>query len=301
MNWLNYHHLYYFWVTAREGSLTKACKKLRLAPSTVSAQLRLLEDNIGTPLFQREGRRLVLTERGRIARSYCDEIFGLGREMLAILKEPEPSGHAVHVRVGVADILHKWLAHRILMATSREVETPIHWTCRSDHHERLLTELSMHSLDLVLTDTPIGLVGDLKLESVRLGTSGVVLVGSSALVETYRRGFPDSLAGAPMLLPSLGTPLRRQLEEWFDAHDVLPMAVGEFADSALMKAFGRDGAGLFPIPALVAEEVCEVYGVELLGPLEAVEERFFLVKRTRDAHPLLPAFVAGCQRAFTES
>ena len=186
-----------------------------------------------------------------------------------------------------------------MKAATDSVDVPIHWSSHSDHPERLLTELSLHALDVVLTDVPVGVAGDLKLESVRLGASPVVLVGVPALVETYRRGFPNSLKGAPMLLPGLETPLRRQLETWFDAQGVLPLAIAEFADSALMKAFGRDGAGLMPIPGLVAEEVCEVYGVEVLGELEGVEERFYLVKCVREAHPLMPALVAGFKGAFT--
>ena len=153
MDWLNYHHLYYFWVTAREGTLTRASKKLLLSPSTISTQIRSLENELGVELFHRRGKRLVLTERGRQAMLMGDEIFGLGKELLNAMREPDPSTHTTHLRVGISDILHKWVAHRLLADMVAASEGAIHLVCRSDHHEQLAADLSTHTLDVVLSDT----------------------------------------------------------------------------------------------------------------------------------------------------
>ena len=187
MEWLNYHHLYYFWHVAREGSVTAASKKLRLAPSTVSTQVKTLEERLGVTLFTREGRRLRLTESGRHTLSYCDEIFGLGQELVATLRHPDPqSRRPVHLRVGVADILHKWVAHRVLDAALQLDKVQLHLSCHSDHTERLVADLATHSLDLVLTDAPVGLAGEPTVESEPLAALEVCLMGTGSLTEKRR-------------------------------------------------------------------------------------------------------------------
>lgn len=302
MEWLNYHHLYYFWHVAREGSVTAASKKLRLAPSTVSTQVKTLEERLGVTLFTREGRRLRLTESGRHTLSYCDEIFGLGQELVATLRHPDPqSRRPVHLRVGVADILHKWVAHRVLDAARQLDQVQLHLSCHSDHTERLVADLATHSLDLVLTDAPVGLAGEPTVESESLAALDVCLMGTASLIEKRRGVGPAALQGAPMLLPSPGTALRRSLERWFDARGIVPWVVAEFGDSALMKAFGRDGAGLFPVPVAVSAEVCAVYGVEVCTYLEEVTERVYLVRPRRAQHPLLARFLTAARASLAHS
>ncbi|MFT5683056.1 MAG: LysR family transcriptional activator of nhaA [Myxococcota bacterium] len=300
MDWLNYHHLYYFWVTAREGSLTRASKKLLLAPSTISTQVRSLERDLGVELFHRRGKRLVLTERGRRAMLVGDEIFGLGKELLTAMRDPEPGTHTTHFRVGVSDILHKWVAHRVLADMLAAYSSPVHLVCRSDHPERLAADLATHTLDVVLSDTSLN-TREHNLEAVQLARLQVVLLGVPALITKYQPGLPGSLAEAPWLLPVKGTTLRRGLDNWLDAHAILPHIVAEFSDSAVMKAFGRDGAGLFPVPEEVAEEVCEVYGVEVLGPLEGVFEPLYGLLPSHNRHPLVPVLLEAAQRTFSKS
>ncbi|MDG1482807.1 MAG: LysR family transcriptional regulator [Myxococcota bacterium] len=300
MDWLNYHHLYYFWVTAREGSLTRASKKLLLAPSTISTQVRSLERDLGVDLFHRRGKRLVLTERGRRAMLMGDEIFGLGKELLTAMQDPEPGTHTTHLRVGISDILHKWVAHRVLADMLAASPNPVHLVCRSDHPERLAADLATHTLDVVLSDTSLN-TREHNLEAVQIARLHAVLVGVPSLIKQYQSGLPNSLAQAPWLLPAKGTTLRRGLDNWLDANDILPHIVAEFTDSAVMKAFGRDGAGIFPIPAEVAEEVCEVYGVEVLGPLEGVFEPLYGLLPAHNHHPLVPVLIEVARTAFAKS
>ena len=292
MEWLNYHHLYYFWVVAREGNLTRAAERLHLAPSTVSAQVRTLEDTLDVRLFNREGRGLVLTEQGRMARSYCDEIFGTGRELLAALREGDGRDRTTRLRVGVADIVHRWLVHRVLTMGAKP---EVHLVCRSSPPERLVADLAVHALDLVITDSPVGLAADLQVQSQLLGSTPVILVGTAELVESRRDDFPRSLDGAPVLLPAHGTALRRDLETWFDERDLRPLVIAEFEDSGVMKAFGRDGAGLFPIPAAVADEVCNLYGVQILDEFEGLVERVYAITPNRDIHPLVGTIVTDAR------
>lgn len=291
MDWLNYHHLYYFWVVAREGNLTRAAERLHLAPSTVSAQVRTLEDTLDVQLFTREGRGLALTKRGRMARTYCDEIFGTGRALLAALRKDDARDHPTYLRVGVADMVHRWLVHRVLTMGARP---EVHLVCRSSPPERLVADLAVHELDLVITDSPVGLATDLQVQSQLLGSTPVILAGTTELVEPRREAFPRSLDGAPLLLPH-GTALRPDLETWFDELDLRPLVIAEFEDSGVMKAFGRDGAGLFPIPSAVADEVCDVYDVQILGELEGLVERVYAITPHRDIHPLVDTVISDAR------
>jgi LysR family transcriptional activator of nhaA len=298
MEWLNYHHLYYFWVTAREGSLTRASKKLLLAPSTISTQIRALENNLGVDLFHRRGKRLVLTDRGRQAMLMGDEIFGLGKELLTAMQDPEPGTHTIHLRVGISDILHKWVAHRVLADMLAAAGRPVHLVSRSDHPEQLAADLATHTLDVVLSDTSLG-TRENNLKAVQLARLQAVLVGVPELVSRYQPGMPGSLADAPWLMPAPGTNLRQGMDTWLDARGILPHIVAEFSDSALMKAFGRDGAGVFPVPAVVAEEVCEVYGVSVLGELKGVVEPLYALLPRHNSHPLVPVLLRTARRALT--
>jgi len=298
MEWLNYHHLLYFWVVACHGSVTRAAAELRLAQPTVSTQLRTLEEVLGEKLFARTGRRLVLTDVGRLVFRYADEIFGLGRELLETVKG-RPTGQPMRLTVGIADAVPKLIAYRLLRPALAVAE-PVRIICREDKPDRLLAELAIHELDLVLSDAPIGPTTKVRAFNHLLGECGVTFFGTPALARTCRRGFPRSLGGAPVLLPTDNTALRRSLDDWFESQDVRPRVVSEFEDSALLMAFGQAGMGLFPAPSAIERQVRSQYGVVVVGRLDAVCERFYAISGERRLkHPAVVAISeAARQRVF---
>jgi LysR family transcriptional activator of nhaA len=288
MEWLNYHHLLYFWAVAREGGVTRASEQLRLAQPTISGQLKALEEALGEKLFERTGRRLVLTDVGRVVYRYADEIFSLGRELQDTLKG-RPTGRPVRFTVGVADAVPKLVAYRLLRPALTLPE-PVHVVCREDKPDRLLAELSVHSLDLVLSDAPASPAVKVKAYSHLLGETVVAFFGSDALAARHRKGFPRSLEGAPVLLPTEGSSLRRSLEQWFDAEGLRPRVVGEIEDSALLKVFGQAGTGLFPAPVAIEAEIRAQFGVKVAGRVETVKERFYALSAERKLkHPAVVA------------
>jgi len=295
MEWVNYHHLLYFWLVAREGSLARASAELRLAQSTVSKQIHLLEQQLGQQLFAKSGRRLALTESGKIAFGYADEIFGLGREMMDTLRDQKP-GAAQRLTVGIADVVPKMVAERVLEPAYAQGE-PIRLVCREDEPARLLSDLALHELDLVLTDTPASPSARPQVFNHFLGESRVGFFGRAELVARHRGHFPESLHGAPVLLPLENTALRRSLERWFLSKGIRPKVVGEFEDSALLKVFGLRGAGLFPASLVISKEVQEQYKVKLAGVADGVHERLYAVTvQRRITHPVV---VAICETAKT--
>ncbi|MGE0039983.1 MAG: transcriptional activator NhaR [Vicinamibacterales bacterium] len=288
MEWLNYHHLLYFWTVARAGSIARAGEELRLAQPTISGQIRALEDQLGEKLFERTGRRLVLTDVGRIAYQYADEIFGLGREMLDTLKD-RPTGRPVRLQVGVADEVSKTVAYRLL-APALDLPEPVHLVCREGRPDALVAALATHHLDLVIADQPLASSVKVKAFSHQLGASSLTVFGAPRLAAAARRGFPDSLNGAPMLLPADGAPLRRALDQWFDQRGVRPRIVGEFDDSALANTFGQFGRGLFVAPTAVAAEIARQYGVRPAGRIPEVGERYYAISIERKLkHPAVVA------------
>lgn len=293
MEWLNYHHLLYFWAVAREGSVTRASEQLHLAQPTVSGQLKALEEALGEKLFERSGRRLVLTDVGRVVFRYADEIFSLGRELQDTLKG-RPTGRPIRFTVGVADAVPKLVAYRLLLP-ALSLPEPVHVVCREDKPERLLAELSVHALDLVISDAPVGAEVKVKAYSHLLGETTVAFFGSEALASAHRRGFPRSLDGAPVLLPTEGGSLRRSLEQWFDAEGLHPRVVGEIEDGALLNVFGQAGMGLFAAPVAIEAEVRAQFGVKLVGRVDAVKERFYALSAERKLKH--PAVVAICEAA----
>ena len=288
MEWLNYHHLLYFWLAAKEGSVTNAAGELRLAQSTVSAQIRQLEHVLGERLFRREGRRLVLTDVGRTVFRYAEEIFGLGRELLDVVKD-RPTGRPLRFNVGVADQVPKLIAHR-LMAPALALDVPIRIVCQEGKTSALLSELATHQLDVVLTDTPLGSDTSVRAFNHLLGDTGVSIYGVAALARGVRRRFPQALTAAPMLLPTEGTALRRTLDQWFASQDIRPRIAAEFEDSALLKVFGQSGLGLFPAATALEKPICKQYGVVVAGRLADVRERFYAISvERRLKHPAVVA------------
>jgi LysR family transcriptional activator of nhaA len=288
MEWLNYHHLLYFWLVAREGGLGPASNQLRLAQSTVSAQVRALEEALGEKLFTRSGRRLVMTERGNVVYRYAEEIFSLGRELQDTLRG-RPVGRPIRLTVGLADVVPKRVAHRLL-EPALHLAQPIHLVCREDKPERLLAELALHEVDVVIADAPAPPTVRVKVFNHPLGECGIVFFAAPGLAAERRRRFPRSLDGAPLLLPTENTSLRRSLDQWFDSQGIRPMIAAEFDDSALLKVFGQAGAGIFPVPSVIADEVRRTYRVRAVGAVDEVRERYFAISAERRLkHPAVVA------------
>jgi LysR family transcriptional activator of nhaA len=295
MQWLNYHHLLYFWTVAREGSVVRAAEVLSLTQPTISGQIRALEGALGEKLFERAGRRLVLTDVGRTVYRYADEIFSLGRELLDTLND-RPTGRPLRLAVGVADVLPKMIVRRLLEPAFRLAEG-IQVVCREDRPDRLLAALSVHELDVVLADTPMGPGVSVRAFNHLLGESGVTIFAQRALAARHRKGFPHSLDQAPMLLPTENTVVRRSLDQHFAAIGVRPRVVAEFEDSALLKAFGETGLGLFPAPTVLEKDVCRQNGVAILGRLDQVRERFYAISvERRLKHPAVVAISEGARQ-----
>jgi LysR family transcriptional regulator, transcriptional activator of nhaA len=274
---LNYQHLRYFWMTAREGTVTEASKRLLLAPSTVSAQIKTLEDWLGFRLFERRGRRLVLTARGQVVKEYADDIFALGEEMVDASRSETGARHAYRFRVGVGTHLPRLVAWELLSPSLKLEDFPVHLVVREDRADRLVADLAVHHLDLVLSDRPVALSLDVGAESVLLGESSLTLMAAPALAANVLKQFPASLHEAPFLLPEVGSAMRDLLEHWFHRQGVRPRIVAEFGDSALMKDFGQAGAGVFAVPTAIREAVESTYRCVALGELEDCWERLYAV------------------------
>ena len=296
MEWINYQHLLYFWVVAKEGTISAACEKLHLAQPTISAQLRVLEKALGEKLFRRVGRNLVLTEIGHVVYRYANEIFPLGQELLDTLRG-RPTGAPVRFTVGVADVVPKLVAYRLLEPATR-LQDPVCLRCHEGTPAELLAKLSIHELDLVLSDRPVGPEIRVKAYSHLLGQCGVSIFGTKELAAAHRTRFPRSLDGAPFLLPTDNTALRRSLDRWFESEDIRPSVAGEFADGALLKVFGQAGIGMFPVETVIENEVGEQYGVELVGRVDSVQERFYAISVERKIKH--PAVIAITQAAREE-
>lgn len=298
MEWLNYHHLHYFWVVAHEGSIAGATRKLNLTQPTISAQLRQLEESLGEKLLEKSGRGLVLTEAGRTALRYADEIFALGRELRDTLRD-RPTGKPVRVTIGVADVVPKLIAYRVLRAAFA-TGTEIEMVCREAPSQELLRLLAQHDVDLVLTDAPAASV-PLRAYNHLLGESGTTFFAAPSLATAARRHFPRSLDGAPMLLPGDATQLRRAIELWLDATGINPKRVGAFDDLALMTDFGRAGVGIFPAPSVIEKEIETQYNVRIVGRLPDVKERFYAVVAERKIkNPIVSAITGAARRAGFE-
>jgi LysR family transcriptional activator of nhaA len=279
MRHLNYSHLHYFWTVAREGSIASASRTLHLTPQTISGQLKLLDEAVGQPLFNRVGRRLVLSDMGRLVFEYADEIFSVGAELASVVRGNHMSGPRT-LAVGIVSSMPKLIAERII-APALMAEQPIRVRCHEASLERLLSELAVHKLDLVLSDQPVPDGLSLKAYDHRLGESGMSFFAPRKRARRYRGKFPESLQDAPMLLPSPNSALRRRLDDWFEALGLSPRIVGEFDDSALLKAFGEAGAGVFAGPTVIEEEICRMYRTAVIGRAEDLSERFYAISPER--------------------
>jgi LysR family transcriptional regulator, transcriptional activator of nhaA len=299
MEWLNYHHLLYFWTVARQGGLTKAAENLRLSPSTVSTQIGRLEESLGHKLFERQGRKLVMTDAGQVVYRYAEEIFLLGREIFDSLRD-QPAKRPLRVHIGIAEVIPKLLAKKFLMPVL-QMSDDVQLICHENRADRLLAELSIHNLDVVLTDTPVGSLAKVRAYSHLLGESSIMLFAVDSLARKYRRNFPSSLRTAPFLLPAFGTALRGMLTNWFDTHDIRPSIVGEFEDSALLKVFGQQGLGVFAAPVAIRSEVMKQYGVREIGLIEGQTERFYAISVEKKLkHPAVVAIAEAAKNKLFE-
>ena len=288
MSSLNFKHLRYFWAVAAQGSIARASEILHLTPQTISGQLRELEEQLNAKLFQKSGRNLALTDTGRMVFSYADEMFRLGDELQDVLEGRIP-GAAMTLTVGVAMVVPKLLAYRVLEPVLK-MEESVRLICQEAPLSDLLADLSVHKLDLVLADSPISPALNIRAYNHPLGESGISFFASQKTARKYAAKFPRSLNGAPMLMPTASSALRRMLEQWFERHKITPTVVAEFEDRALMKAFGEAGAGIFTSPTAVEHDVVAKYGVRVIGRSEEIKERFYAISAERRIkHPAVSA------------
>jgi LysR family transcriptional activator of nhaA len=298
MDWLNYHHLLYFWTVAREGSIARAAKELRLASPTVHAQIRTLERNLGHQLLVRRGRGVALTDVGQVVLGYADDIFSLGRELLtAVQQQRAAADRPMRFNVGVVDSVPKQVA-KALLEPALHLEPPAYIVVREGKLETLVAELATHRLDMVLADHPYNAPSTIRIFHHRLGESGVTFFAEARLAAKLRRRFPRSLDGAPALLPTENTAMRSSLESWFETIGVRPRVIAEFEDSALLKVFGSDAHGFFAMPSVAVEAVARRHAVRVIGSTEDCRERFFALSAERRLKH--PAVIAISETARTD-
>lgn len=296
MEWLNYHHLLYFWTVVRTGSVVAASAELRLAPPTISVQIRRLEEQLGEKLLRRSGRRLLPTEMGQAVFRYADEIFALGRELLDMVRA-RPTARPMTLIVGVVDVMPKIIAHRLIEPALRLGER-VRIICREATPEQLLAQLSVQDLDVVFADAPIAPGVNVRAYNHLLGETGLSFLGDATLTRKHRRRFPRSLRGAPLLLPAANTAVRRGIDQWLESMDIRADVVGEFEDSELLWEFGAGGDGIFPVPTILEKHLMRLHRVNLLGRTDTVLSRFYAISVERRVKH--PAVAAICETARRE-
>ncbi len=297
MEWLNYHHLRYFWTVASSGSISKASQELHVSSSAISAQLSTLEESLGEKLFVRSGRNLILTEVGRVVFSYSGEIFALGRELTQTVKN-RPTGRPLRLLVGVVDVLPKMIA-QWLIAPALKLREPVRIVCREGSSEQLTAHLAEHELDVVLSDVAFSPNSGARVYNHLLGECGVTFVATPKLAKGLKSNFPRSLDGAPMLLPVENTGARRNLNSWFDSQGIRPQIAGEFQDHALLRAFGQAGIGIFSIPSVFEKQIEPQGSLQRIGRTEDVRNRFYAISvERRLKHPAVLAICDTARQLF---
>lgn len=283
---LNYNHLYYFYIVAAQGSISKASKLLHLTPQTISGQISSFEIQIGVDLFDRKGKKLVLSEMGQLIYSYAEEIFQLGDEIKNVLKTQEPA-HWLSFTVGVTGVIPKVLAYKLLNPVL-QMDESIRLILKEGAQDALLAELAINQLDLVLTDQPLETSSHIKAYNHQLTESGFTFFATSKFARKYRATFPLSLSGQPFLLQGKKSAVRQRLTSWFDKHNITPNIVAEFDDSALMKSFGQEGYGVFAAPTVIEETIASQYNVKIIGRTEEIKEHYYIISPERRLkHPAI--------------
>lgn len=288
MEWLNYHHLLYFWTVVRSGSINKASLELRISPPAISTQLKRLEEQLGEKLLTRSGRRLVLTDVGRTVFSYAEDIFSLGRELLDVVKN-RPTGRPLRLDVGIVDIMPKAVV-QVLLEPAMDIPEPVRIVCREATSDHLLGRLATNELDVVLSDSPVDPALKIRAYSHLLGECGILFVANPTFAARLRQKFPKSVNGAPMFLPTDNTALRRNLDFWFEEQGIRPLVIGEFEDYALLRAFGEKRPAIFPIPAVLERQIRKQKGLTVVGRTEEVRTQFYAISAERKLqHPAVVA------------
>ena len=297
MEWLNYHHLLYFWTVVRAGSIHKASLELRISPPAISTQLKLLEEQLGEKLLTRSGRRLIVTEMGHTVFAYAEDIFGLGRELMDVVKN-RPVGRPLHLDVGVVDVMPKIIA-QLLLEPAFHLGQAVRICCREASAGELLARLVTHDLDMVLSDSPVDANLKIRAYAHLLGECGITFAASPRIAKRLKGKFPQFLNGVPMLLPTDNTALRRNLDFWFERNKIRPLIVGEFEDYALLRAFGHSGTGIFPVPSAFKNKMQSEGSVRIIGSTEDVRSHFYAISAERKIqHPAVVAICNAARRDF---
>ena len=292
---MNYKHLYYFWATAKAGGVVRAGEQLHISPQTLSGQIKLLESRLGCALFRKAGRGLELTDEGRVALGYADQIFALGAELQTRLGQGSGGSKALDFRVGIADSVPKSVAYRLLEPALAMAE-PVHLICHEGKFQDLLGQLAVHRLDLVLADEPIARQLSVKAYNHLLGATAMSFFATPALIKTLSGAFPQCMDDAPMLLQGAASAMRRRFDFWLATHKIRPRAIGEFDDSALLKAFGGEGRGIFMAPTVLEGEIEAQFGVQVIGRTDELIEEFYAVSiERRITHPCIAAITQGAR------
>jgi LysR family transcriptional activator of nhaA len=294
---LNYQHLLYFWAVVRAGSLSKACEELHLSAPTVSMQLRTFEERIGQKLLEKSGRRLIPTDVGRVVFSYAEEIFAIGGDLLNALAQ-RPTNRPLRLVVGIDDVLPKEIARRLL-EPALDLQQPAQLVCKEGTLDHLLSALRLHEVDVVLSDSPVTPSVNDQAYNHPLGECGASWMATPALAKKLRRGFPKSLNGAPMLLPTADTAIRRSLDQWLDKQGIQPLIIGEFEDYALLREFARVGRGVVPVPDVLEQPFRQEYGLVLVGAAPKVQAQFYAISlERRIKHPAVMAIYERAGEMF---
>jgi LysR family transcriptional activator of nhaA len=293
---MNFKHLHYFWVAAKAGGVVKAGEQLHTTPQTLSAQIKLLEDRLGRRLFRKNGRQLELTEDGRVALRFADEIFALGGELETALREKRGTREQVlELRVGIEDVVAKSVAYKLL-EPALGLDEPVKLICAEGGFNELMAQLALHRIDLVIADEPLTRKLSVKAFNHKLGSSPVSFFAAPELAARLRGPFPQCLDGAPMLVPGGSSSVRPQFDAWLEREGLHPRVVGEFGDGALMKAFGRQGRGVFLSPSVVEDETVRQYGVQVIGHCEEISDDFYAITAERRiTHPGVAAITQAAR------
>ena len=292
---MNFKHLHYFWVTAKSGGVMRAGEQLHITPQTLSGQIKLLEDSLGRKLFRKSGRKLELTDDGRLALGFADQIFGLGSELESAVRGSTGGRRVLEFRVGIADSVAKSVAYRLL-EPSMALPEPVRLVCSEGKFGDLLARLALHRLDLVIADEPMSRSLSVKAFNHALGSSPMSFFASPALRAQLKGDFPANLDGMPMLIQGAAASIRQQLEGWLTRHQLRPQVIGEFDDGALMTAFGREGRGVFMAPSVLEAETVTQFGVEVIGRSDELREEFFAISVERKiTHPCVVAITTAAR------
>ena len=294
---MNFKHLYYFWATAKAGGVMRAGEQLHTTPQTLSAQIKLLEERLGCALFRKSGRKLELTEQGRTALGYADQIFALSAELEGAIGRARNGPAALDFRVGIADQVPKAIAYRLIEPALQV--SGVRLICHEGKMQDLLAQISVHRLDLVIADEPMGKNLSVKAFNHALGTTAMSFFAAPSLKKSLNGRFPKCLDGAPMLAQGTASAMRQRLELWLAEQGLHPRLIGEFDDAALMLAFGREGQGVFMSPTVLEAETCAQYGVKVLGRTSELVEEFFAISvERRITHPCVAAITEAARGHF---